>query len=181
VTFASPRWTIWLGPSPMIKFLLSLTVLTFTLGLSAFADTGTGPLRVHPPDGWDENYQGEQGVQRYTLTRSDGENCHLTFSRWPAPGTQKEIPGFLNSLAERFLDAAKNDPKIKLASQDYTKGEFIGEPFSGKFVAFTMEGGLTQTIFMFSDGDGIWNGQFSGTAARWLDVLEILKAIKKSR
>jgi hypothetical protein len=42
-------------------------------------------------------------------------------------------------------------------------------------------GGLYQTMFMLSDGDGIWNGQFSGSKERWTEAVQILKKLKRKK
>lgn len=165
----------------MIKLLLSVAVSLILIGLPAHADSSTGPLVVTPQTAdWTVKYQKDANGESYTLVPPAGQNILLTFSRWPAPGNADQMPGFLDQMAAKFADLAQRNPKIKLASTDFTQGEFIGDPFSGKYVEFTIKGGLKQVLFMFSEGDGIWNGQYIGPADGWLDAMEVLKGIKKS-
>ncbi len=163
-----------------MKFLLSLAVLSFLLRLPALADSTPGPLQVNPPDGWNVKFPADNGAPVYALTKAPGDNVLLVFSKWTAPGTKEEIPNFLDSMARKFAAGARSNSRIKLASDDYTKGDFIGDPFTGKFVLFTLDGGLVQTLFMFTDGDTLWQGRYSGTSQSWLDSVEILKALRKS-
>lgn len=163
-----------------MKFLLPIAALSLLFSLSVLADPEAGPLQVQTPDGWSEKYPSDDGAKVYTLTKTEGGNSLLIFSRWTAPGTRTEIPSFLGSMARKFAAMAKDNPKIKLTSDSYTKGDFIGDPFSGKFVLFAMDRGLVQTFFMFNDGDEIWSGQYSGTADGWSQAVDILKVIKKN-
>jgi hypothetical protein len=170
----------------MIKSLLAAAAFLVLLGLPARADpdssaAGTGPLVVTPQTAdWTVKYQKDNNGESYTLVPPAGQNILLTFSRWPAPGDADQMPGFLDTMASKFADLAARNPKIKLDSPNYTSGEFIGYPFSGKYVEFTIKGGLKQVLFMFSEGNGIWNGQYIGPADGWTDAMEVLKSIKKS-
>jgi hypothetical protein len=167
----------------MIKTLLSVVAVLILLALPAAADSSTGPLIVTPqsPD-WTVKYRKDDNGETYTLVPPpSGPGILLMFSRWPAPGNADQMPGFLETMAAKFADMAQRNPKIDLESTNYTKGEFIGYPFSGNYVEFTIKGGLKQALFMFSEGNGIWNGQYIGPADGWLDAMEVLKAIKKSQ
>jgi len=62
----------------------------------------------------------------------------------------------------------------------YKIEEIAGNTFSGSFVQFEIEGGVTQTMFMIGDAEGIWNGQFTSTMERWAEALAILKKLKKN-
>ncbi len=139
-----------------------------------------GPLVVTPAANWTVQYKKDEKTESYTVVPPAGNTTLLAFSRWPAPGTADQIPSFLDQMARRFGEMALHNPDIKLASTDYTNGEFIGDPFSGKYVEFTIKGGLKQVLFMFSDGPVIWNGQYIGTADGWNDAMAVLKSIKKA-
>jgi len=165
----------------MIKSLLSVVAVLILLGLPARADSSTGPLVVTPQSSdWTVKYKKDDSGEIYTLVPPAGQNILLTFSRWPAPGNADQMPGFLETMAAKFADMAQRNPRIQLDSPAYTKGEFLGYPFSGNYVEFTIKGGLKQVLFMISEGNGIWNGQYIGPADGWLDAMEVLKAIKKS-
>jgi hypothetical protein len=166
-------------PIPMSKLLFS-ALLALVLALPALADASTGPLQITPADGWTVKY--DATAQSYSVVPPAGpaQNTLLSFTPWPAPGTPAEIPGFLDTMAAKFADMAQHNPKIKLASPQYTKGEFIGDPYSGNYVEFTIKGGLKQVLFIFGDSTGLWNGQYIGTADGWFDAMEVLKGIKKT-
>jgi hypothetical protein len=155
-------------------------LLVLVLAGAARARGDTGPLQIAPPpNGWTARYDAD--TQTYSVVPPPGpaQNYRLTFGHWPAPGTPNEIPGFLDTMAAKFADLAQHDPRIKLAPPPYPTGEFIGDPFSGNYVEFTIKGGLKQVLFIFGDNTGLWNGQYIGSADGWLAAMEVLKGIKK--
>lgn len=101
------------------------------------------------------------------------------FSKWPAPGNRDQISVYLNQIAEGFLKEANKSDEFGVDNQEYKKEKIEGIEFAGEVVIFTIQGGSYQTMFMLSDGDGIWNGQFSGWKERWAEALEILKQLKR--
>ncbi len=138
------------------------------------------PLIVDAPPQWSIDFKGDKGIQFFTVKRTEGEPALLMFSRWPAPGNKDQIPKYVESLAKGFLDQAKTNPKIKLESKEYKIEKIEGVEFSGEYTSFTVSNGHLQSMFMISDGDGIWSGQFTGSKERWSEALEILKKLKKS-
>ena len=118
-------------------------------------------------------------MQFYTVTRKEGDTALLMFSRWPAPGNVNQIPEQIEGMAKGFVGMTKGNKDIKLKTDQYKIEEIAGDTFSGSFVQFEIEGGVTQTMFMIGDAEGIWNGQFTGTKERWVEALSILKKLKK--
>jgi len=139
------------------------------------------PLIVQAPADWTVNYQDGEGIHFYTLTCKRGENSLLMFSRWPAPGSKKQIPALVDSLAKGFLKEVGKSEEIKLDTLEYDTKPIMGDNFSGHSIAFMLEGGSLQTMFMISDGKGIWNGQFTGSKECWIEAIEILKKLRRSR
>lgn len=90
------------------------------------------------------------------------------------------ISAYLKQIADDFLKDAKQSDDFSLDTPDYKTETIEGKQFSGEVVIFSIEGGMYQTIFMLSDGDGIWNGQYTGTKEGWTDAVNILKALKKN-
>jgi hypothetical protein len=170
-----------LGHSTIMKFLLSITVVFLSFGLSALAESEAGPFQVHAATGWSVKYQGDNGVQLYSITRPPQEGfILLMFSRKPGKGNREQIAEYIDYMAKGFPERVKKNPMLKLDSERYTKEEFKGDSFSGEFVVFTFANGAKQAMFMFGDSDEAWSGQYSGPSERWLEALEILKAIKKN-
>ena len=148
----------------------------------AFAQDKVEPkqaLIVEAPATWKVEFKGDKGMQFYTVTRKDGDTALLMFSRWPAPGNVKQIPEQIEALAKGFLAAVKDNKDIKLKTDKYQIEAIAGDTFSGRFVQFEIDGGITQTMFMIGDAEGIWNGQFTGTKERWAEAVSILKKLKK--
>jgi len=155
-----------------------LYISAFLLTLCAYAENEEeGPLEVTVSEKWQIRYKGD-GTQFYTVTRKEGETALLMFHRWPAPGNRDQIPVYLGQIADGFLKEAKNNPDFHLEKEGFVKEKIEGIEFTGEVVIFTIQGGMYQAVFMLSNGDGIWNGQFSGSKERWLEALEILKGLK---
>ncbi len=162
----------------MIKSLFPAVAVLLLLGLSARAE---GPLIVVPqsPD-WTVKYAKTDSGETYTLVPPNASTADFAFSRWTVDANSDQIPGYLETLAKGFLSKAQINPKVQLASYDYNKGEFIGFPYSGKYVEFTFKSGLKDFLFIFGDNTGLWYGHYIGTTDGWLGAMEVLKGVKKS-
>jgi hypothetical protein len=115
----------------------------------------------------------------YVVKGPQNEPLMLMFSRWPLPVKQEEISNRVDTKAAKFLEEGQKH-SVKFDQNSYTKGEIKGDLISGEFAMFKIFGGQDQVLFMFTDGTNVWNGQYTGSADRWNDALETLKAIKKS-
>lgn len=168
---------------PMTRSLLLAAIALLGLALPTRADSATGPLVVTPqsPD-WTVKYEKSDKGETYTLVPPPNSNQPADFviSRWSAGGNADQIPGYLGTLAKGFLESAQRNPKIALASYTYTPGEFIGFPYSGKYVEFSFRNGAKDYLFILGDSTGLWYGHFIGTQQGWLNAVEVLKGIKKS-
>ena len=60
------------------------------------------------------------------------------------------------------------------------RGKLTGGTISGQYVVFHMNNGVSQAIFMFNDGQTIWNGQFNGSPESWKIAQKILTDLKKN-
>lgn len=154
-------------------------LLSFIASLQAIAADIPQALTLKTPATWKVEYKGDEGIQFYTVTRKDGDQALLMFTRSPVSGNVNQIPERIKQLAEGFLVEAGKNEQIKLKSKEYKIEKIEGDDFSGSFVLFSIEGGFTQAMFMIGDEEGIWNGQFTGTPERWAEAVAILKSLKK--
>ena len=163
----------------MMKSLLPVAAVLILLDLATRAEASNGPLFITPQTSdWTVKYQKDASGETYTLVPPDSQVGDFAFSRWTAPGNSDQISGYLDTLAKGFIDAAQRNPKIQLDSTDYVQGEFIGDPYSGKFVEFTFKSGIKDVLFMFGDSNGLWYGHYIGTPDGWLNAMEVLKSIQ---
>jgi len=162
-----------------MKNILIAILLVSSATLPTLAEEAKQSLVVEVPETWEVEFKGDKGIQFYTVTRKAGDTALLMFSRWPAPGNVKQIPEQIEAMAKGFVGLAKGNKDFKLKDENYKIEEITGVTFSGHFVQFEIEGGVTQTMFMIGDEEGIWNGQFTGTKERWAEAVAILKKIKK--
>lgn len=137
------------------------------------------PLEVEAGPEWSIEYQGD-GVSFYSLSREDQDDLHFMFSRWPAPGGRDQIPELVEKIAEGLLAEAKDNDEIQLAKHDY-KIEILNKgDFPGRAAVFETENDELQTMFFISDGRGLWNGQFGGSASVWAEAKEILAKLRRN-
>ena len=116
----------------------------------------------------------------FALTRPEEGNVILMFSRWPVSGGKNQIPDLVRELAEGFLLEAKKNEKIQLLEDDFQSEKLAGEEFAGEAAIFVIQEGICQVMFMLSDGDGIWNGQFTGSKAMWIKAKAVLEGLTKA-
>lgn len=162
-----------------MKNILAAIFLISSAALPLLAEEAQQALIVEAPATWKVKFKGDKGMQFYTVTRTEGDMALLMFSRSPGSGNVNQIPEQIESLAKGFAGMAKDSKNFKLKTDKYMVEEIVGDTFSGRFVQFEIEGGVTQTMFMIGDTEGIWNGQFTGTKERWAEALAILKSLKK--
>jgi hypothetical protein len=163
-----------------MKHILATILLVSSASIPLFAEEAKQALIVEVPATWKVEFKGDKGMQFYSVTRKAGDTALLMFSRWPAAGNVNQIPEQIESLAKSFADGAKDNKHFKLKTDKYKIEGIAGNEFSGNFVQFEIEGGITQTMFMIGDAEGIWNGQFTGTKERWAEALSILKNLKNN-
>ena len=157
--------------------------LVLSILLSAFASIEVVaeenlPLEIDASAEWKVEYKGD-GVQFFTLTQVKGENQLLMISRWPAPGGKEQIPATIKMMADGFLAEVAKQKELKGVKKNYKIEKIEGVEYSGEAAVFEIEEGLRQTMFMISNGDGIWKGQFTGSAKVWEEAKVILKKLKK--
>ncbi|RYD32610.1 MAG: hypothetical protein EOP85_21570, partial [Verrucomicrobiaceae bacterium] len=98
--------------------IVSIMIGLATAVLAAGAEVKQA-LAVEVPAGWEMKYQGEKGLQFYTVTKKEGDNALLVFSRWPAPGNVAQIPDLIEGMAKAFSAEAKKNPDFKLEKEEY--------------------------------------------------------------
>lgn len=166
-----------------MKNLLTAFLLCFTTTALAQDATETDPLLFETPSGWTVTYQNPGGAEIYTFNHKDPFPMKvLMLSRWPAGGGNDQIPGYMETLAQSFLSQVEEMKIIQLKTTQYAVKEIAGDTYSGQYVGFVMDLPVdtpqVQTMFMISDGNGIWNGQFTGPIENWKEILAMLKTVK---
>jgi hypothetical protein len=165
---------------PALLFRRSLPLLVcLLLARPCVADT-TGPLCVTPPTiDWHVHYQGGAVGDVYTLEPPEGHIAAFTLARWTPPSRVDQLPHLLATISAHFAAAAQGDPKIVFDKPDPAQGEIIGDPFTGRYAAYSLKGGLLEVLFLLSDGKTLWHGHYVGPAAGWDDARRVLEVLKK--
>lgn len=139
-----------------------------------------GPLEIATPANWEVEVKGNERIPFYTVKHGNGNMGLLIFSRWPQRGNGGRIPALLDNMAKAFIAQAQASEGVKLESEEYKLEALDGGELSGQYVMFKAEGGVVVAMFMLSDGEAIWNGQFTGKIWEWPEAEGILKGMKKA-
>lgn len=136
------------------------------------------PLQFDIGPEWKVEYQGE-GVDFFSLNRPKGESVFFTVSRWPVGGGLEQIPHYIDRMARGAQEKFASGPLFLLMSTDYEIEDIRGREYSGQAAVFANWDGTVQAIFMVSDGDGIWNGQFIGSRPMWKAAKRVLGTLAR--
>ena len=150
---------------------------------AAAESAGPGPLKVTAPEGWEVNFGNGYGLSHYTIRAGKPGTALLTLSVWPPGGSPEKIPELVEGLAQGFAQAAQSDATLSTIDANYTRGAISGEVFSGNYAEFKISTGdrmVVQTLYMISDGQTIWNGQYTGTESGWEQAKGVLGALRKN-
>lgn len=161
-----------------MKYITTILIIVLSIATPSLADLLSEPLNITVNDNWEVEYKGKD-IQFYSIKRIKGESALLMFHKWPSPGSTEQIPHFLKQIADGMLESIDQQNPNLFQNDAYQKMLIKGEEFSGEAFIFVLQNALYHTIFMISDGNGIWNGQFSGSKSRWEEAVIILQQIKQ--
>ena len=166
---------------PMASTMIAVTTLALAclvLAPESHADE-KWPLVINADSAWQIEYRGN-GIHFFNLTRPEGENVFFTFSKWPAPGGREQIPVFLRQIANSLAQEGETKLIPFVADEGYSLEKIIGDSFSGEAAIFRNWDGTLLVIFMVSDGDGIWKGQYSGSKTTWEKAKIVLQNLQRA-
>ena len=163
-------------PVLLMKFLTLLVLLL----LSPLAAAGESwPLKFDAGPGWEIQYKGE-GIDFFSFTRPKGENLIFTLNRWPAQGGPDQVPVYLRKIADSYSESTTWFTLPGMTKKKYEIDSVSGDVFSGEAALFEAFDKTLLVIVMVSDGDGIWQGQYSGSKAMWGEVKKLLGTMQRT-
>ena len=131
-----------------------------------------GPLKIKADAMWTIKYDGDN---KYSLTRARKKEDDDLDLRKLTDGVGPEgIPALMERSADLYIKMTKG-----MTQKEYKKEKIDGTTFTGEFAKFKLVNGSTQTIFMVSDGDGIWRGGYTGTKEGWDASLKIIEQLER--
>jgi hypothetical protein len=156
-----------------------LVLLAMLVLATAARSDDEWPLVINADPAWQIQYQGD-GIHFFSLTRPAGENVFFTFSKWPAPGGREQVSLLLKGVADGFAES-QSTRLIPFAAPDSYELETIdGDDFSGEAAVFKHWDRSLLVLFMISDGDGIWDGQYSGSRQTWQRAKRVLQGLGRA-
>jgi hypothetical protein len=158
----------------MKLFTVMLLLLT---PLSATAESW--PLQFDAGPEWNIEYQGE-GTDFFSFTRPKGENLLFILHKWPTKGGPEQVPVYVKKIADNFSENTSWFTLPGMAKEKYEMDSIPGEAFSGEAAVFESFDKTLLVILMVSDGDGIWNGQYSGSKEMWGEVKRLLGTMQRA-
>ena len=156
---------------------LALLVLLFLSPLAAAEESW--PLKFSAGPEWDIQSRGD-GIDFFSFTRPKGENILFTLYKWPTKGGPEQIPVYVKRIADSFSESMTWFTFPGMAEEKYEIESISGEAFSGEAAIFENFDKTLLVILMVSDGDGIWQGQYSGSKAMWGEVKALLQTMQRA-
>jgi|GEM_PF-1110802 len=183
-----------LSCSPLIMFCrnkqrmkyIILSLFTFLMVSCSNSRNALGALKIDPPEGAIlEDKVMEHGVHFYSIKwrNKPAQNSVFMISKWPTQMSASKIPSTVKSIIEETLSSLKKRDGNSMSEDAKIQYEDI----SGKFVSgnlayieYTDKKGNKKvvSIHMVSDGNMIWNGQFTGSKELFDLSMDILKTIE---
>ena len=164
----------------------ALYCLLFTL-VSCFGNKNEfGVLKINAPKGSTlKDEVMKNGVHFYSIKWKRGNEMTSVFmiSKWPVDMSTSEMAPSVQKIAENTFAATKANGKSKIEDDAKIQYSEISEEFVSGNVAYfehTSERGYQRilSIHMVSDGDVIWNGQFSGSEELFEEAMNIFKTME---
>ena len=169
-----------------MKKYLTLLPLLFTI-FSCFKNSNEfGVLKIDAPDG--STLQDEimkNCVHFYSIKwkRKNEMPSVFMISKWPNEMSTSEMPSTVQKIIEGTFASVKAMGGSLIEENAKVQYEEISEEFVSGNVAYfehTSKRGnrRVQSVHMVSDGDVIWNGQFSGSEELFQEAMNIFKTME---
>ncbi len=156
-------------------FCLCWTFLILSFAVTA-ADASDGPLIVTAPSDWKIEFHSEPD----NVYLIDKDTDLLMLTPLTVDLKSEKIPGYLQQMAKKFVEASKGDPRFQTGAKPFIEGHIVGVSFPVNFVLFGAEDDNKQVFFAFNiEGEKTWRGTFTGTADGWNKAIEMLKSIRQ--
>ena len=146
----------------------------------------SGVLKINAPKGSTlKDEVMKNGVHFYYIKwkRKNEMTSVFMISKWPVDMSTSEMASTVKEIIEDTFAATKANGKSKIEDDAKIQYSEISEEFVSGNVAYfehTRERGYQRilSIHMVSDGDVIWNGQFSGSKELFKEAMNIFKTMK---
>ena len=146
----------------------------------------SGVLKINAPKGSTlKDEVMKNGVHFYYIKwkRKNEMTSVFMISKWPVDMSTSEMASTVKEIIEDTFAATKANGKSKIEDDAKIQYSEISEEFVSGNVAYfehTRERGYQRilSIHMVSDGDVIWNGQFSGSKELFKEAMNIFKTMQ---
>ena len=165
---------------------LALYSLLFTL-VSCFGNKNeSGVLKIDTPEGaiFEDKVMGN-GVHFYSIKwkRENEMTSVFMVSKWPTQMSTSEMHSTVKEIIEGTFATIKAEGESEIEKDGKLQYAEISEKFVsgnvGYFEHASKRGNQRiQSIHMVSDGDVIWNGQFSGSKELFKEAMDIFKTME---
>ena len=164
----------------------ALSSLLFTL-VSCFGNKNeSGVLKINAPKGSTlKDEVMKNGVHFYFIKwkLKNEMTSMFSISKWPVEMPTSEMAPSVQKIAEDTFAVTKAKGKSKIEKDAKIQYSKISEEFVSGNVAYfehTSERGYQRilSVHMVSDGDVIWNGQFSGSKELFKEAMDIFKTME---
>ena len=165
---------------------LALSSLLFTL-VSCFGNKNESVvLKIDTPE-WaifDDNVM-ENWVHFYSIKwkRKNEMTSVFMISKWPNEMSASKMPSTVQKIIKGTFESVKKSDGSVIEEDAKIQYEEISEKFVSGNVAYfehtsKRRNQRIQSVHMVSDGDVIWNGQFSGSKELFKEAMNIFKTMQ---
>jgi len=145
-----------------------------------------GVLNIDAPEGSIfKDKAMENGVHFYSIKwkRKNEMPSVFMISKWPNEMSTSEMPSTVQKIIEGTFESVKKSDGSVIEEDAKVQYAEISEKFVSGNVAYfehTSKRGnrRVQSVHMVSDGDVIWNGQFSGSKELFKSAMGIFKTME---
>ena len=165
---------------------LALSSLLFTL-VSCFGNKNeSGVLKINAPKGSTlKDEVMKNGVHFYSIKwkRKNEMTSVFMISKWPNEMSASKMPSTVQKIIKGTFESVKKSDGSVIEEDAKIQYEEISEKFVSGNVAYfehtsKRRNQRIQSVHMVSDGDVIWNGQFSGSEELFSESMKIFKTMQ---
>ncbi len=145
-----------------------------------------GALKIVPPKGsFLEQQELDNGVHFYSVKWNNphAQGALFMISKWPTRMSISKVPYTVKTIIDETVSSLKNSEHTTINEDSQIQyAEITGEFLSGNLasIEYTDKAGNNKilSVHMVSDGNVIWNGQFTGPKELFNESMNMIKSIE---
>ena len=158
--------------------LLACLVLVLP-ACAAYAAEEDWPLVFPDEPGWTVEKPDDE-VDFFVLTSDSVPGAFFTLGTWPFEPRTGRTASAVRRIADGIEEETGWFQRLFRRGDGYEIVDLKGPDFSGEAALWRYWGGDVLVVFMIADGEGGWNGQFSGSGDDWEAAKSLLVNVRRA-